>query len=103
LHDFKPKKKEEVTSKRFLLCKSAINCDLIQDFQTIKRIQRRDRCHAKKFVKGLPMKMVVVLAIVVQAPVQAENPSFSHPSLNHLSPLTPFPHSALIISLYISM
>jgi hypothetical protein len=36
---------------------------------------------AKKFVKGLPMMMVVVLAIVVQAPVQAGNPSFSHLSI----------------------
>jgi hypothetical protein len=51
---------------------------------------------AKKFVKGLLMIMVVVLAIVVQA----GNPSFSHLSLNHPSSLTPFPHSALIIFLY---
>jgi hypothetical protein len=50
-------------------------------------------------MKGLPM-MMVVLAIVVQAMVQAENPSFSHLSLNHPSSLTPFPHSAPIISFY---
>jgi hypothetical protein len=50
-------------------------------------------------MKGLPM-MMVVLAIVVQAMVQAENPSFSHLSLNHPSSLTPFQHSAPIISFY---
>jgi hypothetical protein len=55
---------------------------------------------AKMFMKGLPMMMVVVLAIVVQAMVQVENPSFSHLSLNHPSSLTPFLHSAPIISLY---
>ena len=88
----KKKKKKINTSKRVLLCKCAINCGLIQDFQTVKRIQIFQKKkkkefkgeigdEAKKFMKGLSM-MVVVLAIVVQVMGQAENPSFSHLSLN---------------------
>jgi hypothetical protein len=47
------------------------------------------------------MMMVVVLAILVQAMVEVDNPSFSydHHYLNHPPSLTPFLHSLPIISL----
>jgi hypothetical protein len=55
---------------------------------------------ARKAMKGfVSMMMIMVLAIFVQAVVQADNPSFSYISPNHPPSLPPFSHFPPIISL----
>jgi hypothetical protein len=80
---------------------NAINWGLIGDLQTTKRTQKREmHVHAmtKNVTKGI-IVMMMVLAILVQALVKADNSFFSYVSPNHPPSLTPFRHSLPIISL----